>query len=206
MLGAPKSGKTSFVQTLVDGQPRLSEEMYEKSAGIEVSDMTYEDIKVKEEPPPPSVKGKDINSRRLSRDQKLLNGHANDESGTSSDQNEASNTKTLNLCIWDFCGDSFYLYPHYMFFEQPAIAILTFNMYTYKSEQFDDVISSWFDWMIAKTNKLCVLLVGTHSDKLKKGQIKTVCNEVKAKLQVRLYNVTYLLLNIFMLMKLLSFD
>lgn len=197
VLGAPLSGKTSFVQTLVDGQPRLSEEMYEKSAGIEVSDMTMEDIADVTPPPPIPVptSASSAERRRSSTKRSSLthskieaymtnghderNGHVDDGASTGS----ADKKRSLNLCIWDFCGHPFYLFPHYMFFEQPAIAILTFNMYTYKTEDFDEVISCWFDWMIAKTNKLCVLLVGTHADKLKKETIKTVCNEVKAKLQ-----------------------
>ena len=186
------------MQTLVDGQPRLSEEMYEKSAGIELSDMTLEDLPPPPETTPPPVPKSAANTRRSSTKRssithakivavvtnghtEAVNGEANGVNGE--DGTNAEKKRSLNLCIWDFCGHPFYLFPHYMFFEQPAIAILTFNMYTYKSEDFDTVISSWFDWMIAKTNKLCVLLVGTHSDKLKKDAIKTVCNEVKAKLQ-----------------------
>ncbi|XP_060560981.1 malignant fibrous histiocytoma-amplified sequence 1 homolog isoform X2 [Ruditapes philippinarum] len=184
VLGAPGSGKTSFVQTLVDGQSRLSEEMYEKSAGIEVSDMTFENIADKPEPPPKVM----VTNAKLEMHKKRLNGHIIDGSkdaddDTSSNASSGDNKKSLNLCIWDFCGNPFYLYPHYMFFEQPAIAILTFNMYTYQPEKFEEMVSSWFDWMIAKTNKLVVLLVGTHADKLKKDKMKSVCNEVKAKLQ-----------------------
>ncbi|XP_052784171.1 malignant fibrous histiocytoma-amplified sequence 1-like isoform X2 [Mya arenaria] len=219
VLGAPKSGKTSFVQTFADGQPRLSEEMYEKSAGIEVSDMNIEDVPENEPPPPislsaskkpqtsakvtsaasgsksgrrtPTIEQNNPNQKQHSKQTKhlptqVLNGVqesddviADDNSSTAS----SSGKRTLNMTIWDFCGHPFYLFPHYMFFEQPAIAILTFNMHSYRSEHFEEVISSWFDWMIAKTNKLCVLLVGTHADKLKKEKIKQVCNEVKAKLQ-----------------------
>ncbi|XP_053403318.1 malignant fibrous histiocytoma-amplified sequence 1 homolog isoform X2 [Mercenaria mercenaria] len=184
VLGAPGSGKTSFVQTLVDGQSRLSEEMYEKSAGIEVSDMTFENIANKPEPPPNVTVTKanmEIHKKRLSVHGKERSEDTDDE--VSSNASSSEHNKTLNLCIWDFCGNPFYLYPHYMFFEQPAIAILTFNMYTYTSDKFDEMVSSWFDWMIAKTNKLVVLLVGTHADKLKKEKMKAVCNEVKAKLQ-----------------------
>lgn len=186
VLGAPKSGKTSFVQTLVDGQPRLSQEMYEKSAGIEVSDMAYENIADKPVKQPPKVK---VTSTKTELNKKRLNGHVKEQKECAIDDDNVSNSsssdqkRTLNLCIWDFCGNSFYLFPHYMFFEQPAIAILTFNMHTYSTDKFEEMVSSWFDWMIAKTNKLVVLLVGTHSDKLKKEQIKTVCNEVKMKLQ-----------------------
>jgi hypothetical protein len=70
--------------------------------------------------------------------------------------------KSLNLCIWDFCGHPFYRYPHYLFFEQPSLAILTFDMKAYSPDKFDDVIASWFDWMLAKTNKIVTILVGTH--------------------------------------------
>ncbi|KAH3797569.1 hypothetical protein DPMN_151152 [Dreissena polymorpha] len=213
VLGSPGSGKTSFIHTLVDGQPRLSEEMYESSAGIEVSDMIIEDVP--ETRPPPTIQAaKKSNvqggTRRASRATAAggqhakhapltqhvketrsphVNGFHNNLEDTHGDSDETSSNastsgkRSLEMCIWDFCGHPFYLFPHYMFFEQPAIAILTFNMFTYRSEHFEDMISSWFDWMIAKTNKLCVLLVGTHADKLNKEQIKKVNNEVIARLQ-----------------------
>lgn len=187
VLGAPGSGKTSFVQTLVDGQPRLSEEMYEKSAGIEVSDMTLENIPDKKPEVSSSVKGAhgkmDAHSKSAQKHVTHQAESPDDDNMSSSSSSHSSHTRSLNLCIWDFCGHPFYLFPHYMFFEQPAIAILTFNMHTYKSENFDEVISSWFDWMVAKTKNLVVLLVGTHADKLKKDQIKAVNKEVIAKLQ-----------------------
>ena len=159
MLGASDSGKTSFVQSLVDGQARLSEEMYEKSAGIEATDMSFsqqddEDIEI-----------------------------SSSSSGYSS---KSDSRKALNMCLWDFCGDHFYLYPHYLFFEQPAITILTFDMYEYRSELFDEMIGAWFDWMMAKTNKLTVVLVGTHADKITKEQIAKVNKEVVKKLGAHL--------------------
>lgn len=88
----------------------------------------------------------------------------------------------LEMCIWDFCGDPFYLYPHYMFLEQPSIAVLTFNMKQYSSNKFDDIIGSWFDWMIAKTNRLVVLLVGTHSDLVSETRQKQITVDVTARL------------------------
>ena len=90
--------------------------------------------------------------------------------------------KYLQLCIWDFCGHPFYLFPHYLFFEQPSITILTFNMKQYTPERFDELIGSWFDWMIAKTNKLVVLLVGTHGDLVPKQKVKQITADVKAQM------------------------
>ncbi|KAJ8309671.1 hypothetical protein KUTeg_011536 [Tegillarca granosa] len=90
--------------------------------------------------------------------------------------------KSLQVGLWDFCGHPFYLYPHYVFFEQPSLAILTFNMKEYSDDRFDELIGCWFDWMIAKTNSICVLLVGTHSDKMSKTEIRKVSKDVKAKL------------------------
>ena len=197
--------------------------MYEKSAGIEVSDMTIEDIVDTDPPPPPlpepEVLKKPHNPARrgsvkphrhkhhTSHQQKhphshpqqkthsaqtethapthtqtyITNGNFDiNENDVDADNVDAAsnassvNKKSLYMNIWDFCGHPFYLFPHYMFFEQPAIAILTFNMHAYRAEHFDEMISSWFDWMIAKTNKICVLLVGTHADKLNKTKIKSV--------------------------------
>ena len=49
--------------------------------------------------------------------------------------------KSLNLCLWDFCGDPFYLYPHYMFHEQPSITVLTFSMPDYSAQNFAQQVS-----------------------------------------------------------------
>lgn len=162
VLGASDSGKTSFVQSLVDGQARLSEEMYEKSTGIEATDMSFNHL--------------DANDIETS----------SSDSGKSSSSFKLESHKALNLCLWDFCGHPFYLYPHYLFYEQPAITILTFNMYQYKSELFDEMIGAWFDWMLAKTNKLTVVLVGTHADKITKEQMTKVNKEVVKKLAAHL--------------------
>ncbi|XP_050413648.2 malignant fibrous histiocytoma-amplified sequence 1 homolog isoform X1 [Patella vulgata] len=90
--------------------------------------------------------------------------------------------KFLQLCVWDFCGHPFYCYPHYVFFEQSAITILTFNMAAYKEELFYEMVGSWFDWMIAKNNKLVVLLVATHSDLVPQEQTKVICDSVCTQL------------------------
>ena len=49
--------------------------------------------------------------------------------------------KSLNLCLWDFCGDPFYLYPHYLFHEQPSITVLTFSMPDYSAHNFAQQVS-----------------------------------------------------------------
>ena len=133
--------------------------MYEKSTGIEPTDMSF---------------------NQYDDDDSFLTSLPH--SASSSQSSKSDSQKALNLCLWDFCGDNFYLYPHYLFFEQPAITILTFNMYEYRSELFEEMIGSWFDWMIAKTNKLTVVLVGTHADRITKEQIADVNKEVVKKL------------------------
>ncbi|XP_071163280.1 malignant fibrous histiocytoma-amplified sequence 1 homolog isoform X1 [Mytilus edulis] len=142
VLGSHQSGKTSLIQSLIDQQGVLSEDVHEAGAGIESYDMSID-----YEP------------------------EGDEEQG-----------KSLNLCIWDFCGHAFYRYPHYLFFEQPSIAILTFDMKAYSSEEFDDLIASWFDWMMAKTNKIVTILVGTHGDLLTKAQQNDVIEDVKKQL------------------------
>ncbi|CAG5116836.1 unnamed protein product, partial [Candidula unifasciata] len=97
-------------------------------------------------------------------------------------QSEVKVHQGVKLSIWDFCGHAFYMYPHYTFFEHPSVAILTFNMLDYSEATFQDHIGSWFDWMLAKTNKGAVVLVGTHCDKLDESQMRKVSTEVKARL------------------------
>ena len=142
VLGPHRSGKTSLIQSLIDQQGQLSEDIHEAGAGIEAYEMNID-----YEP------------------------EGDEEQG-----------KSLNLCIWDFCGHPFYRYPHYLFFEQPSLAILTFDMKAYSPDKFDDVIASWFDWMLAKTNKIVTILVGTHGDLLTKEEQNDVIDDVKGKL------------------------
>ncbi|KAK3776900.1 hypothetical protein RRG08_024671 [Elysia crispata] len=144
IVGPYKSGKTSLVQTLVDQQPRMSEEIQDTSGGIDTYEVAF-----------------DLEE---------------------ADALEGRPGKSLELSIWDFCGHPFYMYPHYVFFEQPTITILTFNMAAYKPEAFEEQIGCWFDWMIAKTNKIVVILVGTQCDQLSKSRITKVTREVRAKL------------------------
>ncbi|XP_046374544.2 malignant fibrous histiocytoma-amplified sequence 1 homolog isoform X1 [Haliotis rufescens] len=145
LLGSHKSGKTSFVHSLVDGQPRIAEEVFESSAGVDAYETSFD---------------YDVEQGRPGR--------------------------SLNLCIWDFCGDPFYLYPHYIFFELPSITVLTFNMAEYKSSKFEEMIGTWFDWMVAKTNKLVVILVGTHCDLISRDRVKDISTEVPKQLQEHL--------------------
>lgn len=142
VLGSHRSGKTSLIQSLIDQQGILSEDVHEAGAGIESYEMSID-----YEP------------------------EDNEEQG-----------KALNLCIWDLCGHPFYRFPHYLFFEQPSIAILTFDMQAYSPERFDELIATWFDWMMAKTNKIVTILVGTHGDKLSKQEQTGVIDDVKEKL------------------------
>lgn len=71
---------------------------------------------------------------------------------------------------------------HYLFFEQPLVALLTFNMKEFTPQKFNDMIGCWLDWMIAKTNSLKVVLVGTQCDKMSKEKIKEVKAEVKKQM------------------------
>ncbi|BFZ00350.1 hypothetical protein BsWGS_03389 [Bradybaena similaris] len=143
VLGHHRSGKTSFVNTLIDQQPRMSEDLQETSGGIDIYDMTFD---------------------------------------LEEDLEKGMPGKSLELCIWDFCGHAFYMYPHYTFFEHPSVAILTFNMQEYTEATFHDHIGCWVDWMLAKTNRVVIVLVGTHSDQLTVSQMRKVSTEVKASL------------------------
>ncbi|XP_025080166.1 malignant fibrous histiocytoma-amplified sequence 1 homolog isoform X2 [Pomacea canaliculata] len=94
--------------------------------------------------------------------------------------------KSLNLCVWDFCGHPFYLYPHYLFHEHPSVTILTFSMPDYSGDSFTQQVGSWFDWMIAKTNKLVVLLVGTKSDLVTPARVAEITYDVRRRLSAHL--------------------
>nr|KAG5696736.1 hypothetical protein BaRGS_028856 [Batillaria attramentaria] len=102
------------------------------------------------------------------------------------DVEEGKPGKSLNLCLWDFCGHPFYLYPHYIFHEQPSITVLTFSMPDYSPQNFEKQVGSWFDWMIAKTNKLVVVLVGTKSDRVTAKRAAEITREVREKLSAHL--------------------
>ncbi|XP_041349799.1 malignant fibrous histiocytoma-amplified sequence 1 homolog isoform X2 [Gigantopelta aegis] len=149
MIGSRKSGKTSLIHSLIDQQPRLSQEFENNlgSVGIETYDTSFD-----------------------------------------YDVEEGRPGRSLHLNIWDLCGHPFYLYPHYLFLEQPSIAILTFNMAEYTEENFDEMVGTWFDWMIAKTNKLVVLLVGTHSDQVPRDKLRHISVEVPRRLTSHLDN------------------
>ncbi|RUS72809.1 hypothetical protein EGW08_019433, partial [Elysia chlorotica] len=144
IVGPFGSGKTSLVQTLVDQQPRMSEEIQDTSGGIDTYEMAFD---LEEADALEGRPGKSLEVRAT------FPGHS------------------TQLSIWDFCGHPFYMYPHYVFFEQPTITILTFNMAAYTAEAFEEQIGCWFDWMIAKTNKIVVILVGTQCDLLSKAQL-----------------------------------
>ena len=90
--------------------------------------------------------------------------------------------KSLNLSIWDFSGNPHYLFSHYFFLQQPCLIMVVFNMATYDDSQFHSVIGCWLDWVIAQTNQVILLPVGTHADKISKRRAKEVCKEVKTKL------------------------
>ncbi|XP_070173015.1 malignant fibrous histiocytoma-amplified sequence 1 homolog isoform X1 [Littorina saxatilis] len=157
VVGSHRSGKSSLIHSLVDNQSRLSDDVTETAAGIDAYEMSF-DYDVEDGKPVTGKRNPDI----------------------------PNFGKSLNLCLWDFCGDPFYLYPHYLFHEQPSITVLTFSMADYSTEHFNEHVGSWFDWMIAKTNKLVVVLVGTKSDKVTAKRASEITREVRERLGTHL--------------------
>lgn len=95
-------------------------------------------------------------------------------------ENEAS--KSLQLNIIDLSGHPFYLYPHYFTCEQPAIFVLAFNMSEYSEDRFQDDIGAWIDWIIAKNNKLVLIVVGTQMDKLSVSKCRQISRVVEKQI------------------------
>ena len=130
VLGETKAGKTSLIQTMVDGQSRLTDKE-ERTVLIDLYEAEY-----------------DLD-------------------------NEGPMGRKLQLALWDFSGNPAYLYPAGMFLHQPSLAMVVFNMATYKAEHFHSTIGQWIDWIIVRKNKMVMLLVGTHADK-----VRHLCNIV----------------------------
>lgn len=123
VMGEQSAGKTSLIQTVVDGQSRLTD----RGTHTACTDL-YE---------------------------------------TEYDLDDKGPTgKKLHMALWDFGGHPCYSYPHHMFLHQPSLCLIVFDMATYKAEDFPTVIGKWIDWVIALNNRLNILLVGAHADKV----------------------------------------
>ena len=90
--------------------------------------------------------------------------------------------KDLQLTLWDFGGNGAYNYPSYYFLHQPSLVLLVFNLVTYTADKFYEQIGYWVDWITAKNNKLVVLPVGTHLDKVSKSRADETCLSVIRKI------------------------
>ena len=94
---------------------------------------------------------------------------------------EGALARQLQLTIWDFAGNQDYLYSHFIFLHQPALSIVVFNMAEYNPKEFHNQIYRWILAMITKSNKINLLVVGTHSDKIRKRRIPEICQDVADK-------------------------
>ena len=95
-------------------------------------------------------------------------------------------TKTMNISLWDFAGHPQYLYSNYFFLHDSAIVMLTFNMATYSDHDFAKTIGQWLDWVVAKTNKLILLPVGTMADQVTSSQAAEICQSVTHLIEVHM--------------------
>ena len=62
--------------------------------------------------------------------------------------------KPFKLSIWDFSGDPFYLNTIYHFLDPNALYLLTFNLSTYRTGDFQKTFGSWLNYIIAKNNEV----------------------------------------------------
>ncbi len=134
VLGESNQGKTSLVQTLVDQQPRLTED--ERTVGVDMFDYTID-----------MEEGNPLG-------------------------------KYLNLSLYDFSGNERYLLQHGFFIQQPALVLAVFNIAEYDDNNFRSLLGRWIDFIIAHSNRLVLLPVGTHADRLPKSKVQEVCQKV----------------------------
>ena len=163
VLGDTEQGKTSLIQTIVDQQPRLTGNDA-RTIGVDSYDFVI-DI-----PAEPTV-GEYVPP-------------ADDDDVEADDSVPPlpPQDMPLNLSIYDFSGNKRYLFPHYFFLHQPSLCLLAFDLSTYDDSKFDSRIGSWIDFIIARSNQLIILPVGTHVDKLKAKQVKQRCDSVSEKI------------------------
>lgn len=90
--------------------------------------------------------------------------------------------KPITYTFWDMSGHPFYLYSHYFLLDQPYIGMLVFQLAEYKAEDFYSTFGAWIDWMISKSNKLSLLVVGTQSDKVSQTQAAETCELVNTQI------------------------
>ena len=93
-------------------------------------------------------------------------------------ENDGPIGRDLQMTIWDFSGHSAYQYPSYYFLHQPSLVLLVFNLSTYTPENFYETIGYWLDWVTVKTNRLVILPVGTHLDKVSTARAEEICFSV----------------------------
>jgi GTPase SAR1 family protein len=101
---------------------------------------------------------------------------------------EVPEKRSLNLAVWDFSGNSQYLYSSYIFLQQPSLVWLVFDLSTYEDERFAETLGCWIDWIIAKTNHFVAIIVGTQVDKLRPKNVTEICEKVGEKIKQHLQN------------------
>ncbi|KAF6026659.1 hypothetical protein EB796_015035 [Bugula neritina] len=87
--------------------------------------------------------------------------------------------KPFKLSVWDFSGDPFYLNTIHHFLDAKALYLLTFDLSTYRTGDFQDTFAFWLDYVVARNNEVKLLVVGTHADLLNAATIKRICAEVE---------------------------
>ncbi|XP_067950079.1 malignant fibrous histiocytoma-amplified sequence 1 homolog [Watersipora subatra] len=87
-------------------------------------------------------------------------------------------SKPYRVSIWDFSGDPFYLNTIHHFLDSKALYLLTFNLSTYRTGDFEKTFATWLNYVIALNNQVKLLVVGTHADLLSLATIRRIGSEV----------------------------
>ncbi|KAK2154300.1 hypothetical protein LSH36_271g02017 [Paralvinella palmiformis] len=94
-------------------------------------------------------------------------------------------TKRLHLSLWDFSGETRYLFQHQYFLQPNSLVLLVFNMAEYSAAKFRSCFGIWIDWMLFRMNRIVAVPVGTHADRLKPAKAKQIGDDVMK--QIRKY-------------------
>jgi len=62
--------------------------------------------------------------------------------------------KPFKLSVWDFSGDPFYLNTIHHFLDAKALYLLTFDLSTYRTGDFQDTFAFWLDYVVARNNEV----------------------------------------------------
>ena len=91
-----------------------------------------------------------------------------------------SRGSTYELTMWDFAGEDSYLMMNYMFFSEGTLVWLVFNLAEYQAElqRYNKMIGVWLRAAIASVRNPSIWIIGTHSDRCSKREVKERTNSI----------------------------